>query len=343
MKRFFVPVIGLAVCFSRVWASGVVTFASDDVGGVAVSAADAMSAGNMDAVDVDSMRIAQLSEVVVKGVKVSKDAPFAVSNISGVEIEQFAKSSKELPFLFSQTPGVVAWSENGMGVGTTYMRIRGAADSRINVTIDGVQLNSSEDQCVFWANMNSYASLLGGVQIQRGVGASSGGDGAFGGNIALTTKVACMSPFIELNGAYGSFSSFNVGGSFSSGLLWKHLVVDGSYHHTGTGGFMNGTDGSSGSYYGGLTWMADNVKLSYKNIGNYETMGMAWNGVDTGDLLDGNYGNATGLNSYGDFYDAGLGRYNSLYEYINDVNDLKKGTSRYRMNDGSLWERTAEK
>ena len=117
----------------------------------------------------DSTKVEQLQEVVVQGVRAQKNAPFATSNIKKKDLGDFSRTGKELPFLFSQTPGVLAWSENGLGTGTTYMRIRGAGDSRINVTLDGVPLNSPEDQCVFWANMNSYGSLLGSVQIQRGV------------------------------------------------------------------------------------------------------------------------------------------------------------------------------
>ena len=116
--------------------------------------------------NVDSLRLEELHEVVVKGVRAQQDAPYAVSQIKKDELQEFSKTGRELPFLFSQTPGVLAWSENGLGTGTTYMRIRGAGDSRINVTIDGVPLNSPEDQCVFWANMNSYGSLLGSVQVQ---------------------------------------------------------------------------------------------------------------------------------------------------------------------------------
>ena len=130
-----------------------------------------MSAGSMNAATVVadgeySLHIEQMQEVVVKGVKAQKDAPFAIANVAGKDLQSFSKTGRELPFLFSQTPGVVAWSENGLGTGTTYMRIRGAAGSRVNVTLDGVPMNSPEDQCVFWANMNSYGSLLGGNVYQ---------------------------------------------------------------------------------------------------------------------------------------------------------------------------------
>ena len=160
----------------------------------------------------DSTQVEALQEVVVKGVRAQKNAPYAIANIKKVALNEFSKTGKELPFLFSQTPGVLAWSENGLGTGTTYMRIRGAGDSRINVTLDGVPLNSPEDQCVFWANMNSYGSLLGSVQIQRGVGTSTNGDGAFGGTVALSSATPDQKVGAEVSASYGSFNNFNVGG-----------------------------------------------------------------------------------------------------------------------------------
>ena len=106
----------------------------------------------------DSTQVEQLQEVVVKGVRAQKNAPYAVTNMKKQQLDAFSKTGRELPLLFSQTPGILAWSDNGLGTGTTAMRIRGAGGSRINVTLDGVPLNSPEDQCVFWANMNSYGS-----------------------------------------------------------------------------------------------------------------------------------------------------------------------------------------
>jgi len=302
----------------------------------------------------DSTKVEQLQEVVVKGVRAQKNAPYAVTNIKKQQLNEFSTTGKELPFLFSQTPGVLAWSENGVGTGTTYMRIRGAGDSRINVTLDGVPLNSPEDQCVFWANMNSYGSLLGSVQIQRGVGTSTNGDGAFGGTIALSSATPQQTPGLEVSGSYGSFNTFNVGGKFSTGLLWKHLIFDGAYHETNTDGFIHGTSGRSGSYYGGLTWIGDNFQIRYKNIGNFEKTGQAWNGVTAGDndmsLMDGTYGSKTGIKNYKDMYEVGLGKYNTLYEYLTydaDGNFVKDAngnyvTARNAMVDGTYWDKTTD-
>ena len=293
---------------------------------------------------IDTVKVQQVAEVVVKGVRATKNAPFAVANINKSELKNFSTSGKELPFLFSRTPGVVAWSDNGTGVGNASIRIRGAAGSRINVTLDGVCLNSPEDQSVFWANMNSYSALMGSAQIQRGVGTSTNGDGAFGGSISLATAAPSLIPTAELTGSYGSFGTYNTGISFSTGLLGKHLIFDGAYHESATQGYVNATDGRAGSYYGGLTWLGDNFQIRYKNIGNFEKTGQAWNGVMTSDY------NTNGLfpniHSYKDLWEAGLGRVNTLVEdVVYDPAGWAAGnyqTQRYTLRDGSKWQHTTD-
>ena len=310
---------------------------------------------------VDSIRLQQLQGVTVDGVR-SRTTGTPRTTIYQRTLSNFASSGQELPFLFARTPGVMAWSENGLGTGTTYMRIRGAGDSRINVTIDGVPLNSPEDQCVFWANMNSYAALLNSVDIQRGVCSSTNGDGAFGGAISLQTKAPSRKAGGELSASYGAYNTYNLGGNFSTGLLWNHLIFDGAYHETNTDGYIHGTDGRSGSYYGGLTWLDDDFMIRYKNIGNFEKTGQAWNAVTAGDndysIMDGclddgtwSYNLPTGIKTYEDLYNAGLGRYNTLYEtltYGSNGNLFEKDadgnyvTHRWEMADGSYWPKTTD-
>ena len=293
----------------------------------------------------DSTHVEELNEVVVRAVKAPRNSPFAVANIGKDELNDFATGTQELPFLFARTPGIVAWSENGVGTGTTYMRIRGAAGSRINVTLDGVALNSPEDQCVFWANMNSSASLLGSVQIQRGVGTSTNGDGAFGGSISLTSLAPSMTPQAQSTGSYGSYNTWRAGGRISSGLLGNHWILDAAYHHTGTDGYIHGTDGNSGSYYLGATYLSldSRMKVSYKHFGNYENTGQAWNGVTAGND-DYSLNAYAGIKTYRDMYSMGFGKFNSLFEhFIEDWSDPALCTTeRHRINDGSLWRRTTD-
>ena len=342
------------VNFASVQKSGITTSIVNNMKkfiGVALAAACAcpsQAAGEQ--TKLDTTRVNNLNEVVVKAVRAPKSSPFAVENIKKTELERFASSGKELPMLFARTPGVLAWSENGVGTGTVYMRMRGAADSRINVTVDGVPLNSPEDQCVFWANMNSYAALMGSAQIQRGVGASTNGDGAFGGSVSLATAAPSLKPTVEVTGSYGSFNTYRVGGNFSTGLLADHFIIDGAYHETNTDGYIHGTGGRSGSYYGGLTWLGDRFKLSYKNIGNFEHTGQAWNGVAACNYDGDTDLKAWGINSYKDMWKHGLGKFNSLYEELvipmddNWAADPTKPltTERYKMRDGSYWKQTTD-
>ena len=293
---------------------------------------------------IDTMKVQQVSEVVVKAVRASKNAPFAVANIKKSELQNFSRTGKELPFLFARTPGVLAWSDNGTGVGNAYIRMRGAAASRINVTLDGVALNSPEDQSVFWANMNSYSALMGSAQIQRGVGTSTNGDGAFGGSISLATAAPSVMPSFELTTSYGSYGTYNAGANFSTGLLWNHLIFDGAYHESATQGFVHGTDGRSGSYYGGLTWLGDNFQIRYKNIGNFEKTGQAWNGVLTSDYNTNDV--FPNINSYKDLWNAGLGRVNTLVEdVVYDADAWAEGNytvKPYMTRDGKKWDKTTD-
>lgn len=270
----------------------------------------------------DTTAFEQLYEAVVSATRAPQSAPFAISRIQSSELREFSQGVQELPFLFAHTPGVVAWSDNGLGTGTSYLRIRGAGDSRINVTIDGVPLNSPEDQCVFWANMNSYSSFLGGVEIQRGVGSSSNGDGAFGGTVALSSRTPSLVPSAQVDFSYGSYNTRKAGASLSTGLLGGKWIIDASYHNTATDGYMAGTAGNSGSWMGSVTLLANpDLLFRYHNIGNYEHTGQAWSGVNAAELLDGTYGMQTGIFGYEDLDRVGLGRYNCLAQWYEKNDD----------------------
>jgi tonB-dependent receptor len=306
-------------------------------------------AASVQAQTVDTLASQELQEVIVAGVRAQKNAPFAVANIKKAELSSFAKTGRELPFLFAHTPGIFAWGENGLGTGTSAMRIRGAGGSRINITLDGVSLNSPEDQTVFWANMNSYGALMSSVQIQRGIGTSTNGDGAFGGSISLATATPNNQPSVELSGSFGTYKTYNTGVKFSTGLLGNHFLFDGAYNETATDGYLHGTAGRSGSYYGGLTFLGNNFQIRYKNIGNFEKTGQAWSGVVAGNNDASLMGND--IKTYKDLYERGLGRFNPLYEGL--VFDYDKWTFptnangkyqtyRYKMDNGSYWAKTTD-
>lgn len=268
-----------------------------------LAAATAISA----AAQTDSTRTQALHEAVVSNVRAATDAPFSVSEVKRDALQRFAASGRELPFLMQTTPSVVASSDNGLGIGTGYLRIRGSADARINFTLDGIPLNDPEDQCIFWANMNSYAAGLQSMQIQRGVGTStSGGGGAFGASVALQSEAPSPTPCGEATASYGSYNTFHTTIKASTGLLWNHLIVDGRYSLTGTDGFVRHTDSRSGSYYAGAAWYGRDFVVRYKMFGNFEKCGQSWDGT-----TDDSYAWRTGDR-----------RFNSLHEYYDEEGRL---------------------
>lgn len=243
-----------------------------------------------------------LAEAVVSVTAAPSNAPFAISRVDSAAIGEFRSDPRELPFLLSKLPGVVAFSDNGVGTGTSYLRIRGSGDSRINVTLDGVTLNSPEDQCVFWANMNGYASFLGAVEVQRGIGSSSNGDGAFGGTVSLMSRDPSDSRALEMSLGYGSFNTLRAAIDAASGSLghWN-LSADASLSRSD--GYLHGTSGISGSGTVCAVYRNGALLLRYRNLLNFENTGQAWNGVE----YEG---------TYGDAFRNGLARYNSLCESI---------------------------
>ena len=148
----------------------------------------------------DSLRTVALGDVVVESSRVGDEVPMAVQSVSGRTLRRDG-SGRDLPWLLAATPSVVVGSDNGLGIGLSSMRIRGTDASRINVTFDGVALNDPEDQTVWWANMSSFASSLDGLQVQRGVGTSTNGSGAFGGTVTMQSQRASLTPEAEATAA----------------------------------------------------------------------------------------------------------------------------------------------
>src|SRR5204863_3341841 len=129
------------------------------------------------------------------------------SNISKKTLEKI-NTGVDIPFLLNQTPGVVVNSDAGNGIGYTGIRIRGTDASRINVTLNGVPFNDAESQGTFFVDLPDFTSSVGSIQVQRGVGTSSNGAGAFGASINISTNEVNLKPYAEFNNSYGSFNTW---------------------------------------------------------------------------------------------------------------------------------------
>src|SRR4029450_1206325 len=147
-----------------------------------------------------------LSPVEVKAIRAADRAPVTKTNISKKEIEK-QNLCQDIPFILTQTPSVVVNSDAGNGVGYTGIRIRGTDATRINVTLNGIPYNDAESQGSFFVDLPDFASSVQSIQIQRGVGTSTNGAGAFGATLNFSTNENNKIPYAEFNNSYGSFNT----------------------------------------------------------------------------------------------------------------------------------------
>jgi len=194
-------------------------------------------------------------EVIVVGVKAGNETPGSRTNISKEELEE-NNTGKDLPFLLELTPSLVATSDAGAGVGYTSMRIRGSDISRINVTLNGIPLNDPESQGVWWVDLPDLASSLDQVEIQRGIGTSSNGSGAFGASINMQTDKLRPDPYTYVHTSYGSFSTLKSSTQFGTGLIKEHWTLDAKLSKILSDGYIDRAFSNmnslylSGGYYG---------------------------------------------------------------------------------------------
>src|SRR6476659_2431871 len=179
-----------------------------------------------------------LLPVEVRAVRAGSTAPFAKTNISRSEIQK-QNLGQDLPFLLSQTPSVVVNSDAGNGVGYTGIRIRGTDATRINVTLNGIPYNDAESQGTFFVDLPDFASSVNSIQIQRGVGSSSNGSGAFGATINFSTNEINKTRYAELNNSFGSFNTWKNTLKLGSGLINDHFLIDARFSNVTSDGFID--------------------------------------------------------------------------------------------------------
>jgi len=189
-----------------------------------------------------------LQPVEVKAIRAAENAPFAKTNIAKKDIEK-NNLGQDLPFLLNQTPSVIINSDAGNGVGYTGIRIRGTDATRINVTLNGIPYNDAESQGVYFVDLPDVASSIQSIQIQRGVGTSSNGAGAFGGTINIGTNDFKETAYGELNNSYGSFNTWKNTVKAGSGLLNNHFTFDARLSKVSSDGYIDRASSNLHSFY----------------------------------------------------------------------------------------------
>ena len=217
-------------------------------------------------------------EVFVNATRAGKNTPLAYSTVTkeAISINNFAQDT---PYLLGYTPSLVVSSDAGTGVGYTNINIRGADVKRINVTIDGIPVNDAESHGVWWVDLPDLASSADNIQIQRGVGTSTNGAGAFGATINFQTSKLNREPYAEVNSSYGSFNTSKNTINFGTGLINKKFALDARLSKIWSDGYIDRAFSDLKSFYISGTLYGGKSILKLMIFSGVEHTYQAWNGV----------------------------------------------------------------
>ena len=233
--------------------------------------------------NLDSLTsILNLEEVTVSAIKAKNDTPVSFVNLSKENIEK-TNLAQDIPILLKNTPSVVTHSDAGAGIGYSSIRIRGSDQTRVNVTINGIPYNDSESMQVYWVDLPDFASSVENIQIQRGVGTSTNGPGAFGGSINIQTNSASESPFFEINNTIGSFGTVKNSVGFSTGFIDK-FELSGRVSRIKSDGYIDRSGSNLRSYFLQGVYRDENTLIKVLNFAGHEITDQAWYGVDSSTL-----------------------------------------------------------
>lgn len=227
------------------------------------------------------------SEVFVEATRVDDSTPMSYTNVTRSDIEE-QNLGQDVPYLLQQTPSVTTTSDAGAGIGYTGIRIRGVDPARINVTINGIPVNDAESHGVFWVDLPDIASSVDNIQIQRGVGTSTNGAGAFGASINLQTSTNRVDPFAEVNTAVGSFNTRKANIMLGSGLMKNGWMFEGRLSKILSDGYIDRAFSDLNSFYLSASRQGKRSLLKADVFSGKEITYQAWYGVEESILESGN-------------------------------------------------------
>ncbi|RTY98901.1 TonB-dependent receptor [Flavobacterium sp. RSP49] len=271
----------------------------------------------------DTTKVNQLDEVLVSAVRVTTKTPVSFSNLDKKEIK-FRNLGQDIPILMNYLPSVVTTSDAGNGVGYTGIRVRGSDATRVNVTINGIPYNDSESQGTFWVNMPDFASSLESLQLQRGVGTSTNGAGAFGASLNMLTDNFAKESSGEISNSVGSFNTRKHTVKFSTGLMNDHFEIAGRLSAIKSDGFVDRGASDLKSYFLQGTYVGKTTLIKALVFGGTEKTYQSWNGIDAETLQ-----NDRAFNSSGAFTDEqGNARF-----YDNETDNYQQDHSQLHWNE----------
>ncbi len=229
-------------------------------------------------IESDSLTVHSIEQVNVVTSRASERTPIPHTNLSQSQIEN-QNFGEDIPSLLASLPSVVISSESGIGIGSTSFRVRGTDPTRINVTLNGVPMNDAETHSVYWYDTPDLISSVGSIQLQRGVGLSTAGTGAFGASLNMTTTP----PQAKFSGraslSYGSFNTQKQEVAISSGLLGGHWTIDGRLSHLSSDGYVDRANSNLSSYLFQAGYYNNKTTLKLLSFGGVAKVYLTYTGV----------------------------------------------------------------
>jgi iron complex outermembrane recepter protein len=255
----------------------------------------------------DSTQVEKLEEVLIQSIRVEADSPITHSNLDAEELEK-RNLGQDIPYMLNYLPSVVTTSDAGAGIGYTYLRVRGSDGSRINVTLNGIPFNDAESQGTFFVNLPDFTSSVQSLQLQRGVGTSTNGSGAFGASLNILTDAVSTEAYGEISNSFGSFNSRKHNVKFSTGLLSDHFEIAGRLSTIQSDGYIDRARSDLKSYFLQATYTQDKTLVKLLAFGGREETYQAYYGIDAETLSSDRT-----FNTVGQQYDAD-GNFEGYYD-----------------------------
>ena len=234
-----------------------------------------------------------MDEIIVVATRIDERSAFANSSINKSQIEE-QNLGQDLPILLNQLPSVVTTSDAGAGIGYTGIRMRGIDATRINVTINGIPVNDAESQGTYWVDLPDIASSIDNIQVQRGVGTSTNGAGAFGGSLNIQTTKLNPKGYGEYNTSYGSFNTWKNTVNAGSGLINEKFTFDARLSKISSDGFIDRASSDLKSYYLAATYYGKKSIIKFITFSGLEETYQSWNGIPESRLK----GDVNAMNDY---------------------------------------------
>jgi iron complex outermembrane receptor protein len=272
-----------------------------------------INVGTNQRLDVDMSEAEEsLDEVLVQAFRVDADSPITHSNVDQKEIEE-RNLGQDIPLLLNVLPSVVSTTDAGNGVGYTSIRVRGSDASRVNVTLNGIPYNDQESQGSFWVNLPDFASSTESLQLQRGVGTSTNGSGAFGASLNILTEAKDDNASAELSNSIGSFGTRRHTVEFGTGLLEDQFTFSGRLSQIKSDGYIDRASSDLKSYFLQGTFKDGGTFIKALSFGGNNVTYQAWYGIDKETLETDRTFNPSGIYTDEDgntqFYDNEVDNY----------------------------------